>query len=101
MLWHVRGSLWCVIDNIIREDHLYMVSVRCHAAIVEGNIVRNVLVRYSPDVVPGTCRLTIQAIELSVSPMGHEEHSTVAFNGVAVISGHDICFVPISEYVEY
>jgi hypothetical protein len=77
-----------------------MASVRCHAAIVDGSIVRNALVRYSSGIIPGdTCGVTVHAEEFSVVPMEHEQHSTVDFNGVAVITGSEISFIPISEYL--
>lgn len=77
-----------------------MASVRCHAAIIDGNIVRNAIVRYDADILPGEAGSIIHVNECSVIPMGHEEHSTVSFNGVAVISEKEIRFIPISEYTK-
>lgn len=77
-----------------------MASVRCHAAIVDGDIVRNAVVRYDADILPGNASIIIPVNECSVIPMGHEEHSTVSFNGVAVISDKEIRFIPISEYMK-
>ncbi|MCM1051833.1 MAG: hypothetical protein NC349_07710 [Paenibacillus sp.] len=77
-----------------------MASVRCHAAIVNGDIVRNAIVRYDADILPGDAGIIISVNECSVVSMGHEEHSTVSFNGVAVISEKEIRFIPISEYMK-
>lgn len=54
-----------------------MISVRVHAAVVNGRITRNAIVRYPSEPHPG--------IPPIVKPFEGEIHSTVDLNGIALI----------------
>ena len=62
-----------------------MASVRCHMAVVNGRRCRNVIVTYSGETVPSDRGLDVGKCECSVREFTGECHSTVDFNGVAVI----------------
>lgn len=53
------------------------VSVRAHAAILDGQIYRNCIVTYSPD---------NKNIAPSIVPFTEEIHSTTSYNGIIVFA---------------
>lgn len=75
-----------------------MASVRCHAAILNGVMTRDVVVSYTGSTTPDDNGMTINCEDIKISDFTSECHSTIAFNGVAVIEGQKLSFIPISLY---
>lgn len=76
-----------------------LLSVRCHAAIKAGRIYRPAVVVIdlpSPLVPADGASLTLEGLSpVKVSETDAELHSTVSYNGVAVI-GLQSCQIPVS-----
>ncbi len=69
-----------------------MGAVRCHAVIYGGKVTANAVVSYDDATVPhDDAAMTIdEAGRVSVMPMGMECHSTVDYNGIAVVGIEDV-----------
>ena len=78
-----------------------MASVRCHLAIVAGRKLRNVIVTYPGGAFPSAAEgLLVGQCICSVKEFTVECHSTVDFNGVAVIENGSLSFLPLSVYLK-
>lgn len=65
-------------------------STRCHAAVINGKVLRNIIVSYqgTPDVCAG----------FEIKPFTGEVHSTDDFNGAVIVMPAQFEFYP-DEYV--
>lgn len=65
-------------------------SVRCHAVITPEGIHKNSVISYRSQAVPVHGRpLTVTAEGIEVSPFTGEIHSTIDYNGIAVVGNFD------------
>lgn len=61
-------------------------SVRCHAVITPDGVYGNVVISYDgAEMPPHGKALTVMSDNISVTPFTGEIHSTVDYNGIAVI----------------
>lgn len=69
-----------------------MGAVRCHAVVCGGNVTANAVVSYDDATVPhDDVAMTIDdAGSVSIVSMGMECHSTVDYNGIAVVGMEDV-----------
>lgn len=66
-------------------------SVRCHAAVMAGKVHKNVMITYDGTHAPSRNAVadSVECSHISVSPFTAETHSTVDYNGIAVIGQPD------------
>ena len=67
-------------------------SVRCHASVMAGKVYKNVVITYTGTHAPSQSYMTdtILCKDISVLPFTVESHSTVDYNGIAVIDLNEI-----------
>lgn len=67
-----------------------LVAVRCHACIMSGEVYKNVVITYDGIRTPSELSAsdTIDCRDISLHPFTGEIHSTVDYNGIAVVGAH-------------
>lgn len=67
-------------------------SVRCHAAVMAGAVHKNVVITYDGTHAPSRNAVVDSVVskDISILPFTAETHSTVDYNGIAVIGLSDI-----------
>lgn len=72
-------------------------SVRCHAVITPDGIHANAIIRYDGDAVPAHGgHLTLTAADIAVSTFMSEAHSTIDYNGIAVVGDIDLTGITLT-----
>lgn len=84
-------------DNVSDIARTHAVSVRCHAVVTPDGIHANVILKYVGDAIPAHGgHLTLTAADISVTPFISETHSTIDYNGIAVVGDIDLTGVTLT-----
>lgn len=73
-------------------------SIRCHAAVIAGAVHKNVVITYDGSHAPSPDATydRVACESISISPFIAETHSTVDYNGVAVIGVSEISDIQLT-----